>query len=480
MRVLLIYPLPRHERVPGPTWLPLGLSYLAAVLQAEGHTVSIFDRFSSQAVVSLDKEKINAAMLERIKSFQPDLIGFNTVSPLIYDTVECVDLIRQDFNGLVVAGGHHATALPALTLEKIAGLDGLIVGEGEKALARLAGGENPAVIPGVWWRNGGGSFAHTCAEQLFDLDSLPFPSLDLLDMSFYSRLGRQAIRSHYLTCVSLLTSRGCVKKCEFCSESLTYGKGVRFHSVAYVIEWLERVLAQYRVESIYFHDNDFLIDEGRVREFCERMLAAGKNRKIKWGIQARAERINSDILKLLRRAGCVLLELGIESALQEQLDAVNKGSSVAINEKAIDLCRREGIAVHANFITGFAGETIADMEKKLDWVKKTKPNTFVWYPLQIHPGTVLYQKTGMNFFEQNEWTEESIHSYYSEDPLSAVSKEERKEWMKQHYAPFAIKRNRINILRVNPPSRLMGRLAHKAGAHLARKSKHRSPEEVQK
>jgi anaerobic magnesium-protoporphyrin IX monomethyl ester cyclase len=454
MKVLLIYPYPRHNTIPDPYWLPLGLSFLAAFLKDKGHTVSIFDRYSSQASIGLEKEKINAAMLSHIREFQPDLIGLNTVSPLIYDTVECVELIRQVYSGLMVAGGHHTTALPELTLSRLPGLDGVVVGEGETALAALAAGKAPTSVPGVWWRNGDGSFNHTAAVQIEDLDSLPFPALDLMDMKFYTLPGRRVFRGYYLTSVSMLTSRGCVRKCDFCSESLTYGKGVRFHSVDYVMEWLERVLCDYKVEGVYFHDNDFLIDENRARQICERILASGLNKKIKWGIQARAERINRDTLKLLRRSGCVLIEIGVESSLQKQLDSVKKGVTVTANEKAIALCRREGISVHANFITGFEGEGILDLEEKLGWLKRTKPSTFAWFPLQVYPGTQLYNRSGGSFFEKNEWTEDNIREYYSRNPVSSITKAQREDWMKQHYTPYLKRKNRLHILRVNPPLKL--------------------------
>jgi len=235
------------------------------------------------------------------------------------------------------------------------------------------------------------------------LDQLPFPALDLLDMAFYTKPSLNSIRGHYLSVAPLLTSRGCTNQCDFCTESLTYGRGVRFHSPEYVLEWMKKVWVDYKVEGIYFYDNNFLVSEERAQEICEKILSTGVNKKVKWAIQARVNHIHSEILKLLKKAGCILIELGVESVLQSHLDRVRKGTTVSINEKAVALCQKEGLHVHAFMMTGFEGETLPDLEKGLHWLKQIKPDSFSWFPLGIHPGTLLYQKKGDGFFEKNEW-----------------------------------------------------------------------------
>lgn len=455
MKILLLYPRMSFRKLPTPSWVPLGLPFIASRLRQEGHVVSLFDRFSSQARLGIQRSKIDQAMLEGIRRFQPDLIGLNTVSPQIHDTVHCVDLIRKTYSGMMVAGGHHATALPEITLLKIPGLDGTVEAEGEITLTKLAKGEDPATIPGLWWRKRGGAIVHTPPQTIQNLDDLPFPALDLLDMAFYTRPGRHAIRGHYLSSVSILTSRGCSRRCDFCSESLTYGRGVRFHHPDYVLEWIQHLLKNDPVEGIYFHDNDFLIDEPRARGICERLLSHGLEKKIKWSIQTRVDRVHTDILRLLKRAGCISIEFGVESALQSQLDSVHKGTTVDLNERAIALCRKEGFSVHVYMITGFEGEKVPDLDQNLRWVKRMKPNTFYWFPLEIYPGTALYREKGNRFFEENEWSEEKVSNYFKGDGLSAVSHQERDQWVKRKFLPYHNWRRRLNLLRVNPPLKII-------------------------
>lgn len=154
--------------------MPLGLSFIASIVRQEGHEVRIFDRFSQMARLGSRTGLINEAMLRSIKEFRPDVIGLNTVSPLIYDSVQCVQITRQDYRGLVLAGGHHATALPELTLRKMPGLDGIVQGEGEVPMLQLLKGDSPQTIAGIWWRGADDRVTHVPPQQIADLDA-PFP-----------------------------------------------------------------------------------------------------------------------------------------------------------------------------------------------------------------------------------------------------------------------------------------------------------------
>ena len=451
MKVMLIYPLPHLTQKPGPHWLPLGLSFIAAAMQKEGHTVSIFDRFAAAASLGPNKETINSHMLQQLKEFKPDLVGLNAISPLIYDTTECATLIRREHTGPIISGGHHATALPELTLRKIPELNGLIQGEGEKVLPRLASGADPLALPGVWWRNGD-TIEGSAPEQITDLDSLPFPALDLLDMHFYTRPGKSSIRAHYLSAVSLVTSRGCTQRCDFCTEALTYGLGVRMHSPGYVLEWIQRILAEYPVEALYFHDNDFLVNKERAAEICEKLIAAGLHHRIRFAIQTRVNRVDPEILSILKRAGCTLVEMGVEAVSQLHLDSIHKGTTVDLNLQALEMCGKAGISAHAYMMMGFRGETMADLEERLHWIKQASSNsTITMSMLKLYPGTRLYREKGATFFEDNPWNEEAVLAYYKKDHLSAIPHADRKAWLKKRFAPHLRRRNLLAILRRNPP-----------------------------
>ncbi len=431
MRVLLITPTLAYSKKPVPTWMPLGVATIAAVLRQAGHHVSIFDRYAQLYRLGNDTHKINAAMLAHIGKIKPDLIGLKTISPVIFDPIKCVSLIRSIYTGPIVAGGHHVTALPALSLQKIPELNGVIEGEGEFPLTSLANGNDPDTIPGLWWQDSSGEVHSTPPQQIDSLDQLPFPAFDLLDMAFYTRSSVSSIRGRYLSVVSIITSRGCLKQCEFCAESLTYGQGVRYHSPEYVMKWITEILNTYEVEGIYFFDNDFLIDRKRAERICDLFISKGFHRKLKWAIQARADRIDPEILRCLKRAGCVLIEFGIESARQQNLNAIKKQSNISTSERAIAMCRRAGIPAHAYMIAGFEGDINLEIARNLRWLKRNMLDSFSMGRLKIYPGTKLYRRLGDQFFEEHDWNTSNLNAYYNDTLLPEFrTKKDIGTWLK--------------------------------------------------
>jgi radical SAM superfamily enzyme YgiQ (UPF0313 family) len=470
MKVLLIYPYASFKVMPPSAWMPLSLSYLAAPLLRAGHEVKIFDRYAAQFRAGQDKSAVDRAMLKALSEFRPDVVAFNTVSPLVFDLVECAALVRHVFNGPLLAGGHHVTALPQATLNKIPQLDAVICGEGEYSLLHYIEGQNHHDIPGLWFRENG-SIIGSPPVQIPALDQLPFPDFSLMDLGYYLNRSLDTIRHRYVSTISLLTSRGCVKKCEFCSESLTYGKGVRFHSPEYVAELVYRVYKDYGIEGIYFHDNDFLINRARTEKICDLMMKRGLHKQIIWGIQARAEHIELALVKRLKQAGCVLIEIGIESSSQAVLDAMHKDSTVEVNQRAIKVCQEGGMGIHSYMLTGVEGETQADLEQRLEWLKKVRPNSFSWSQLEIHPGTRLYERLRRGVFETMPWTRDAVRDYYYQQNLSAITAEDRAVWMRKHYEPYQRLIRRYNTIRTNRPRRLWSFFAMKAKEKLSRQGK---------
>jgi radical SAM superfamily enzyme YgiQ (UPF0313 family) len=432
----------------GPHWLPLGFAYIGALLKQHRHEVLVFDRYAAINRLGQNAEKIDQAMLDTVNDFQPDIIGLNTVSPMIYDTVHCARIIRNIFSSMMLAGGHHATALPLLTLEKIPELDGVGIGEGEESLLELAGGKKPEEIRGFIWRKSPGKESFGRMEEL---DKLPFPDFSLFDTNFYTRRASSTIRGFHLSTLSMLGSRGCLHRCSFCTESLTYGHGVRFHSMEYVTEMVNKTLKQYpHVEGIYFHDNDFMIDTARVEKICKKFIDTGLAKRFVWAIQARADRLEPKLLGLMRAAGCVKMEIGIEATAQKDLDIVKKCTTVNVNENALRLCREAGISVHAYILTKAQNESLEDLEFTLTWLKKNRPDTFSFSPLLRHPGSLLYKETGGQFFENNAWTRENVLRFYSEDIFSRVSEEDRKQWALSRMVPFYKRHHRVIRYSLNP------------------------------
>lgn len=439
MKFLFVSPQTEFRVRPLNVWTPLGIISIAASLKEKGHEVAFFDRHAFSAVSASGKKWVDEMLVAKVIAFKPDVIGFNTVSPLIHDTVDCVSRIRPLFSGVMIAGGHHTTALPKESLEKIKGLNGIVAGEGEQAMVQFAEGNDPCHIPGFWWKKSDGTISHTPPVQIESLDDLPFPDYSLLDKRFYLKKNHVTIRGFFLSSLSMTTSRGCVRSCEFCSEFLTFGKGVRFHSPEYVEEGIRTLLTRYPIDGIYFHDNDFLVNFTRAEKICEVILRLQAKRKFQWSIQARADRINRNIIRLLKKAGCVIIEMGVESSLQKNLDAVGKKAKIERIEEAIALCRDEGMSIHAYMISGFEGETIETLKKELTWLKRVKPDSFSWSNLEIHPGTALYKRRGNRFFELQEWNRDTILRFHKQSLLSSIPPKMKENWLRKHYFPYHLK-----------------------------------------
>ena len=213
MKILLITPLAKftHTR-----WLPLGLSYISSILKKAGHEVRLYDRFL-QGRMLVNRNTLDGDMKKNILDFNPDVIGLTTISPLIHDTVECVEHIRNYYNGTIIAGGHHVTALPELTLKKIPGLDLVAVGEAEQIMLDLASGKAPEGIPGLYSRQS--IPVEKNKDYIKNLDELPFPDYKIFNMKYYTEANHHTIKGFYLRTACIVSSRGCPNRCEFCSES---------------------------------------------------------------------------------------------------------------------------------------------------------------------------------------------------------------------------------------------------------------------
>ena len=397
MKILLITPYALYSKL---RWLPMGMSYISSLLKKNNHEVRLYDRFLKGHRLG-NKESVDRDMKSKILEFKPDIIGVSTISPLIYDTVACVKYIRGFFDGTIIAGGHHATAMPKETLKKIPGLNYVAVGESEYTMLSLAEGEKPSGIPGLFYRNSDNSSFPDA--HIRNLDDLPFPDYGIFDMDYYTGANHNTIKSFYLKSACILTSRGCPNNCKFCSESMTFGRGIRLHGPDYVIENIERLVSDYDVEGIYFHDNNFLASHSHAENICKKLIKSGLNRKIKWEMQTGTPTINDDIL----------------------------------------------IKVHTNFMTGFEGESLSDLNKTLEWIKIFKPHTFSFHRIQVYPGTELYEASGNRFFEKNEWTKDNVDKYFRNGKADNISQEEKRKWFLEVYKPFSISYGRKAILKVN-------------------------------
>lgn len=397
MRVLLINPpafsVESYANA-GVNAPPLGLAYIASVLETGGHEVEILDCQALELSLYHVRREIEAR--------RPQVVGVTSTTPTIHSALGVVKAAKEiDRDIVTVIGGPHASFTPRETLNSCRELDFVVVGEGEyttlELMKALAEGEAPEAVEGIAFRKAGSLVETPRRAYIMDLDRIPFPARHLLPMNRYKILGKNA------TVIHLISSRGCPFQCIFCSSSAMFGKVFRARSVANVIAEIEESLKKYKTRNVEFVDDTFTFNRGRVLEFCDEVRRRGLD--ISWGCSSRIDTITKEMMEKMKEAGCSIIFFGIESASQRTLNLIGKGVTVERAVKVIDWAREAGIETLASFVIGFPWETIEDMKCTIRFAKKLKPDFVEFSVATPYPGTPLYELAkGKGLLEVYDWS----------------------------------------------------------------------------
>ena len=195
----------------------------------------------------------------------------------------------------------------------------------------------------------------------------------------------------YARATTVFTSRGCAFDCTFCAGKVAVGKKVRFQSPDLVIEEIEKLIKDYRVEGIYFADDMFDINKQRADVICEKLIEKGLHKKMRWYPQLRANSIEKRRVELMKRAGAVRADIGFESGSQRTLNTINKRTTVEQNYNAARILHEAGLQFQANIIVGIPGETEDDIRATEAMVRAIKPHWIGFGEFIPLPGSRLYQ-----------------------------------------------------------------------------------------
>ena len=372
MKILLIQPPPRKivkENIVVP---PLGIAYLAAVIEKQGHSVSIIDAFAE----ALDLHSLE----DRVKKIAPDLIGITGMTPVIDNAFRTAGICRR-YAKYVVIGGPHVSVAGSKVFEQCPDVDYVIQGEGEISfpllVEALERNKDITNVPGVITRD----FSNLPSPLIDELDSIPFPARHLLPNERY----RYILSSGKVT--TMFTSRGCPYHCVFCDKAV-FGSKWRARSAANVLDEIELVRRDYGIDSIIFYDDLFTLDKKRVLEICQGII--DRELKIEWKCEGRVNLADKETLTLMKKAGCSMIAYGVESGNQKGLDYLNKGTTVEQIRNAFELTKRSGIRPMAYFVLGIPVETYDDELRTIDFAKEIKPAYAQFSVLSPVPGTKLY------------------------------------------------------------------------------------------
>jgi len=392
MKALLLNP-PFRRRI-GNIWRyvssvlpPLGLGYIAAMLERSGVDVDMIDAPAEGVSMNL--------LPRRIGGNRYDLVGITATTTMFPSALAAARLIKDlSPRATVVVGGVHATARPEEALAEKA-VDMVVSGEGEITFTEIAKGADPKDTPGVITRDGDGGVQSSGSRPLIsDLDELPFPAYHKMPMRLY----RPAIGGyHRLPAMHMLTSRGCAHRCTYCYH--IFGRGVRFRSSANVLAELKYMAERFDMKEVYFYDDTFNARKERVIEICEGLLKMRLG--IEWSCLARVDGMTPEILSLMKRSGCHSITYGIESADPEILIAIRKRISLEEAERVARYTLESGIVCRVGFMLGSPGETRESMERTIQYAIDIGAHGALYNIVAPYPGTEMFDWGVKNGYIKN-------------------------------------------------------------------------------
>ncbi|MGO8684364.1 MAG: B12-binding domain-containing radical SAM protein [Thermoleophilia bacterium] len=363
MRIRLIEPEPPGMNVFSKVMLPrLGLPAIGAALTKNGHDVRVY----VPQFAAVDWDDVYAS----------DLVGISTTTSTATTGYQFADQIRA--HGIpVVMGGPHVTFMADEALEHA---DYVARGEGgEQFMAELIealhGERELATISGLSYLKDG-EVVH-CADRprCVDLDTLPFPDLTLIQ-------GHEKMST-----TPIMTSWGCPFACNFCSVTAMFGRKYRFRSPESVIAEIK----QKRPKKIFFYDDNMAADVKRLKVLLQMMIDEGLT--MPWSAQVRTDVARDpELLQLMKKSGCGLVYLGLESVSQATLDSYHKSQSVADIVSAIKTLHHYGIKSHGMFVLGADDDTRQTVRDTVSFALKHHIDTVMLNILTPLPGTIQFQQ----------------------------------------------------------------------------------------
>ena len=447
MNILLIFPSMTLEERYGRkvkdvsgVLPPLGLAYLAAVLEKRGHKVKIIDG----PAMSLTLEEL----AWETEKANPDIVGISAITPIVHRAYQAATEIKRTLPKTpIVLGGPHPSLFPKETLLENPSVDMVCVGEGEYTMLELVealeNGSDLDRIQGIAFRDGKKIIQNPVRGFIENLDVLPFPARHLLPMDKYRPLPNQYRR---LPVVHLMASRGCPFTCTYCSKAI-FGRNTRIRSPNNVIAEIKHVRDKYKAREIHFKDDTFTLQNTWVKKLCH--LFNEEVPDLLWACFTRVDMVNKELLKTMHEAGCHRIGYGIESSNQELLDTIKKGITLDQIRNAVRWTKEAGIELGLSFMLALPGETPEKAHDTIKFAKELDPDYAQFCITTPYPGTELYnqaKKYGTlihDFPSYTIWNPVFIpHGYKDEDEILEM---QRKAFKSFYYRPSYILKRILKI-----------------------------------
>ncbi|RJP28054.1 MAG: radical SAM protein [Candidatus Omnitrophota bacterium] len=361
---------------------PVGLAYIAALLESRGYNCQIIDA----QIMGLSSHEL----LREIR-IQPDLIGISSSIVTYPAALDTAKVLKEAFKGTpVIFGGPHPSSIPEKALQNDC-VDAVAVGEAEATMLEIArrfkDGEHLfSGIEGVIYKNNGEVVTNSPRKLIEDLDALPFPAYHLLPgFKLYKSRARKS------PVAPLLTNRGCPYQCTFCNKDI-FQRRIRSRSPENVIKEIDWLVNKFSVKQIDILDDNFNFDLNHAKQILDLIIDRDYSLAINMQNGIRADNVDPQLLDKMKKAGVFKIGFGIETADPQVQRKIKK---VLDLDKIIGITRQaqeKGIIVYANFIIGLVGDSQESMQRTIDYAVRLSPdiaNFMIALPL---PGTELYKE----------------------------------------------------------------------------------------
>lgn len=411
--VLIIYP-PLH-RLYGERkqWMPLSILYLVTYLNEHGISAKAYNAdcciiepecvmtytnrflFARNYINNLNSDnEIWDEVRETLRRVRPKVIGISVLTEALGAVKKLTDLIHADSpDTVIVAGGPHAEIDSEFLLQELH-VDYTIKGDGEKALYYLIEAllkhEAPEKVFGDYIRN------RIIFSNPINIDELPIPKLEYhYRYDLYRKVGRK---------LNISTSRGgCVYACRFCYCS-KYKYALRFRSPESVVAEIGYYVEHYQTQKLFFVDDTFTFDHKYVEAICGLIIEEGFH--VSWTCTTRAKQVDAELLRLMKRAGCKSIHIGVESGSSRILELIDKKIRVDDVINTVKLIKDSGIECRLFFMAGLPTETPNDLRCTIDLIRYLKPDETIMSMYVPIPGTPLYDFICNHYYplDQIDWT----------------------------------------------------------------------------
>lgn len=412
------------EKIIMKPYAPLGILYISAYLERKGFSNEVFDTTFS------NMQKMRNYLLE----FKPDVIAIYVNLMTKLNVLEIIKFTKANLNQTKIVLGGPEIRYNADDFLNF-GADYLVIGEGEETSLELMIALNEKRyddiknIPGLGFKNQNNEIVFTTErEKLKEVDSLPFPGRDKINLQLYLNAWKER---HGENAISISTMRGCPYTCKWCSRAV-YGLSYRRRSPENVCDELEIIQKEYNPDTLWFVDDVFTISHKWLNEFNETLKQ--RNLKIKFECITRADRMNEEVIKLLKDAGCFRVWIGAESGSQKVIDLMDRRVDVDQVRQMIKLTQNNGIQAGTFIMLGYPGETEDDIEETIKHLKESNPEYFTI--------TVAYPIKGTELFAEVEAVQTNNFNW---DSNSDRDREFKRTYNRKYY-DFAVRRvtNEVN------------------------------------